>query len=380
MRVAFCALFRPIINKMVEVPRPDMPSHKPDPKPLFRSPLVRDVVSLILSADAERLRHHIAQALWDYASNEPTEYFEQLRDGQFWLKHYEALVKEDAATLKKHWLSRDDSEREEASQKWGGLAPEGNDSSLRASIDRLVRSVITTKELRDIASRVLRYETLRAFTEDLGKKPLDVLEQWENLLSVIVAPVTVAGAESPEHHLHILCPRPDLCSLQDLHATADDGAYAYFYKYVYDNLEDYTCVEERGMPYSGIRSLNCSLFRRERELDSEDDYPAALLGGCRSGVQFPILLPSDGYRMIGMAAIYFPHYDYFLQFHKIRETGFMVPAKKGMSLDDSYRDLWKKGRAPLQRRTRRRNRLRELANLLIGPFLSFLQTPIIARY
>ena len=108
-------------------------------------------------------------------------------------------------------------------------------------------------------------------------------------------------------------------------------------------MQDVNTCDYREDMQGGIRSLNCSYFNHLRELSTRGDHPAALLFGCRSGIQYQIL-SGDGekHRIVGMVAVYFPFYHFWENF-SVSGEGSLVNEADPDKTDDAYHRYWTDG-------------------------------------
>lgn len=318
---------------------------------------LNDVLTLICAADALLLRAELTRILWDsfeytiktsnstdvIAGYSPVNF-----DGRL-----KTLVPQDVDVLLAFWRALNTTQQTMEAKRWSA-ALQVVKSPYDEEVHKIVQDSFGDIDLQKMAERVLRYADLRgnlvdfysAYTAyeqsgwDTAQKAV-LLNEWANLFAALVIPITYTNGIP---HLRTLCLPYHYKGIHTLHATTDALAYKAFYKYARHELGNINCKDFREDPKGGIRSLNNLYFNNLKTLSSCGDHPAALLLGCRSGVQCQVLWSEDGQtRVIGMFALYFPFYEFWKKFSIDQADGMLLPAATTTDCDLEYAQLWNSG-------------------------------------
>lgn len=312
---------------------------------VLEEPIGEDIINIVCAYDAIALKNDLTKKIWhelESRINSQTIRIDELKP------KLRELIKSDAKTLRAYWCTLNYSQQQKEKDRWGDLIIDKSDWSLYLDAKQYIREELFDKNLIKIADSVLRYNKLfkklniflGKYTEYKNDKSLlqSLLESWSDLFVVLVSPVIKTNNI---YNLRTMNLNPNFNINEKLFSHLDETAYKNFYSHVDDEMEDIQCCDYRPFPNAGIRSLNCTYFNHLSQLISSGDHPAALLCGCRSGVQYQVRAssPNDD-QIIGMVTIYFPFYGLWNLFG-IKKFGFLFGQKDFTGSDKAYSDFLK---------------------------------------
>lgn len=301
-----------------------------------------NAISLICALDAYRLRVPTMEALWTSSSFRQEKLHALLRaDGLRTL--IDVTTREDVKVLRSYWLGLGMKTQKCEVEQWTGVKPKGNwcprrvnsgstnarglpeedwGSEKREDIRSALGQRIHERQLKEIGERLVRAGELYGRLEGWAQNQ-NTLEVLGDVVAMAVVPVSSRAAD--ETYAHLLCLKPGVFKWAwRWHGTMDKVAYEHFYEYA-ETLERIRCDDYRDISNGGLRTLNPYVFNTLNVLKSTGDHPAALLLGCRSGAQYPVL-GHDG-RIVGVIALYVPIYHFFSEYGGIEaEGGHLAPA------------------------------------------------------
>lgn len=289
---------------------------------------------------------------------EPSRFVESIND----------TVKRDSASLLKCWRALNASQQNAEYQRWHALEPNICGRGIHGTVENVCEQTFYSRKLREIAENVLRFgtavdnmehfwgalSTWQDHPKDAGAQA-QLYDTWADLFSIIVWPVEPAQRDA--HVLHALCVPGQYKRVNNLIASTDEEAYGAFAGYVSDEMQTVWTGDYREDVHGGIRSLHCYYFNDLSSLSSCGDNPAALVIGCRSGVQYQIRSYVEPRQIIGVVAMYIPVYDFFARMFGLRQAGLLIDS------DGEYAELWSRGNVRGGRDDRKK-----VASLLIAPF------------
>lgn len=309
----------------------------------------KDLISLVCAYDSILLKKEITTNIW----KELETRIDVLKTDISFLNNaniihnLDQLVKDDAKTLLSYWCSLNYNQQNDEHRNWLNLNPEKKEEMLYGDAKDYIRKELNDPKIIDIADRVLRYgqltnkfsifweNYLNYYKNNKEKAYRDkLLDSWSDLFVVLVAPVK---QQDNIYHLRTLGLKPKYKIGETVYSHLDGDAYNSFFSYINAEMNDIQCCDYRQFKNAGVRSLNSAYFNNLDDLLSIGDHPAALLCGCRSGIQFQVR--SDE-KIVGMVMIYFPLYGLWEIFN-LNKYGFLLGHNNLSDSEKAYCSLLK---------------------------------------
>jgi LmbE family N-acetylglucosaminyl deacetylase len=297
----------------------------------------------------------VADALWT-ATDPKSDGRKWLDNGNIWHKTLQSILDHDIDALIAYEDIRGDDQDGMArvTQTVGRL------SDRTATFWRSIAETLKQKEANHLLDGLMGNITRGALYYDktyanLFNPTSSAQEKFKSLFSIVLAVVPQGN------RLHVLCPDPASGTVVSPYPAMDQASFSAYYDYVTWEFARHTYTNKREDPQWGLRSMSCSAFPRLTALRSGQDHPVAIVLGCRSGIQFPILSNAD-HSVVGMVAVYSALPDYFSLFHNIPHT----EAALLVTLDN-YKELW--GSPDAVDTIMGDSPFKEIVKGIIGPFL-----------
>ena len=337
----------------------------------------KKVISLICATDAFLLRNRIAWNLW-------YELEKRVKDGKVRIEDidprtdqykYNEFIEADTSVIRSYWCSLNDFlKRMDFKENFKNkLEPDNENDFLYYEVSQAIENQLYSKGAREIAHIVLRYSKLFKMLDDfnvLYKQYLEkkdnrsfekLMDAWSDFFVVLVSPV---NSSEGKFRLFTMNLDPSYQIVKKLYAHMDTKAYKCFYQYVRTKVTDIDCRDYRQYINAGIRSLNCAYFNNLNSLISCGDHPAALLCGCRSGVQYQVRAKINGVdQIIGMVTVYFPIYNFWSLFG-VQEDGSLMEKNNFAETDESFIKLLSEKEDTVANKD-----LLRLIKILVEPFI-----------
>lgn len=306
-----------------------------------------DLVGVVCALEALKLKNKLSLKLWQGLKSEnKIEKLVEKLDPEYFTDHLSKLIELDSGTLRSYWCSLNLSQQKSENTKWKQLEVE--ESDIEGEVKKFIKKNLYDDRLISIAEKVLRYSKLLDKISDFWEKyqnhkkaeniknEKELYASWSDLFVVLVSPVT---EEDGNYQLRTMNLNHEFNINEKIYSHMDKSARETFFKYVNTQMEEIRCCDYRDFKNAGIRSLNCTYFNNLDQLKSCGDHPAALLCGCRSGLQYQVINNKEN-KIIGMVTIYFPLYDLWENFN-LEEFGFLFGESRD-SAEDIYMGFLRK--------------------------------------